>query len=172
MYFKFNQAWTSADSYRRDFDLHEKHDLHVVYWGKEGDSPVEMCTVARCLCKVTISSHASLCKWMSSSWQSSWFLFVASTAKMPQYVRDLYGNLIILFFFSFGNRELKVGREYMVNVFNGFINAWFGLLILTSISYDYANIWEWLNFFGFFVLPFFQNKQKIKTKSGSKRPFY
>jgi len=42
---------------------------------------------------------------------------------MPQYVRDLYGNLIILFFFSFGNRELKVGREYMVNVFNGFINA-------------------------------------------------
>jgi len=42
---------------------------------------------------------------------------------MPQYVRDLCGNLIILLFFSFGNRELKVGREYMVNVFNGFINA-------------------------------------------------
>jgi len=26
-------------------------------------------------------------------------------------------------------------------------------------------------FFGFFVLPFFQNKHKIKTKSGSKRLF-
>jgi hypothetical protein len=50
------------------------------------------------------------------------FLFVASTAKMPQYVRDLVGNLFIPFF-SFGHRELKVGREYMVNVFNGFINA-------------------------------------------------
>jgi hypothetical protein len=27
------------------------------------------------------------------------------------------------FFFSFGYKELKVGKEYMVNVFNGFINA-------------------------------------------------
>jgi len=26
-------------------------------------------------------------------------------------------------------------------------------------------------FFWFFVLPFFQNKHKIKTKLGSKRPF-
>jgi hypothetical protein len=43
-------------------------------------------------------------------------------AKMPQYVRDLIGSLFILFF-SFGHREFKVGREYMVNVFNGFINA-------------------------------------------------
>jgi len=42
---------------------------------------------------------------------------------MPQYVRDLGGNLIILLFISSGYRELKVGREYMVNVFNGFINA-------------------------------------------------
>jgi hypothetical protein len=49
-------------------------------------------------------------------------LFAASTAKMPQYVRDLIGSLFILFF-SFGHRELKVGRENMVNVFNGFINA-------------------------------------------------
>jgi hypothetical protein len=43
-------------------------------------------------------------------------------AKMPQYVRDLIGNLFILFF-SFGHKELKVGREYKVKVFNGFINA-------------------------------------------------
>jgi hypothetical protein len=50
------------------------------------------------------------------------FLFVASTAKMPQHARDLVGNLFILPF-SFGYKELKVGREYMVNVFNGFINA-------------------------------------------------
>jgi hypothetical protein len=42
---------------------------------------------------------------------------------MPQYVRDLIGSLFILLFFSFGYKELKVGREYMVNVFNGFINA-------------------------------------------------
>jgi len=49
-------------------------------------------------------------------------LFAALTAKRPQYVRDLVGSLFILFF-GFGYKELKVGREYMVNVFNGFINA-------------------------------------------------
>jgi len=42
---------------------------------------------------------------------------------MPQYVRGLVGNLIILLFNSFGYRKFKVGKEYMVNVFNGFINA-------------------------------------------------
>jgi len=41
---------------------------------------------------------------------------------MPQYVRDLVGSLFILFF-GFGYKEIKVGRGYMVNVFNGFINA-------------------------------------------------
>jgi len=50
-------------------------------------------------------------------------LFAALTAKMPQYVRDLVGSLFIFLFFIFGHRELKVGREYMVIVFNGFINA-------------------------------------------------
>ena len=49
-------------------------------------------------------------------------LFAALTAKMPQYVRALGGSLFILFF-GFGYKELKVGREYMVNVFNRFINA-------------------------------------------------
>jgi len=70
---------------------------------------------------------------------------------MPQCVRGLVGDLIILLFISFGYSELKVGREYMVDVFNGF-------------SYDYEDIWEWLkkNFFSFFVLPFFQKKHKIK----------
>jgi len=41
---------------------------------------------------------------------------------MPQYARDLGGGLFILLF-SFRYKELKVGREYTVNVFNGFINA-------------------------------------------------
>jgi hypothetical protein len=49
-------------------------------------------------------------------------LFAALTAKMPQYARDLVESLFILFF-SFGHRELEVGREYTVNVFNGLINA-------------------------------------------------
>jgi len=44
-------------------------------------------------------------------------------ARMPQYARHLIENLFIHVFFSFGYKELKVGREYMVNVFNGFINA-------------------------------------------------
>ena len=51
---------------------------------------------------------------MSSSGQSSCFLFAALTAKMPQYVRDLVGSFIILLFISFGYGELEVGREYMV----------------------------------------------------------
>ncbi|RHN66160.1 hypothetical protein MtrunA17_Chr3g0087801 [Medicago truncatula] len=42
---------------------------------------------------------------------------------MPQYARDLIGSLFTFLFFSFGYKELKVGREYMVIVFNGFINA-------------------------------------------------
>jgi len=42
---------------------------------------------------------------------------------LPEYVRDLGEGLFILLFISFGYRKLKVGREYMVNVFNGFINA-------------------------------------------------
>jgi len=50
-------------------------------------------------------------------------LFAALTAKTPQYMRGLVGNLFIHVFFSLGYKELKVGREYMVNVFNGFINA-------------------------------------------------
>jgi len=41
---------------------------------------------------------------------------------MPQYTNDLVGNLFILLFYL-DTRKLKVGREYRVNVFNGFINA-------------------------------------------------
>jgi len=37
-------------------------------------------------------------------------LFSALTAKMPQYVRDLVENFIILFF-GFGFKELKVGKK-------------------------------------------------------------
>jgi len=51
------------------------------------------------------------------------FLIAASTTKMPYYARDLVGNLFILLFFCLGFRELKVGREYTVNVFNGLINV-------------------------------------------------
>jgi len=42
---------------------------------------------------------------------------------MPQWARDLIGNLFILLFFNFRLRELKVGGEYRVNVFNGLINV-------------------------------------------------
>ena len=44
-------------------------------------------------------------------------------AKMPQYARDLVGSLFILVFLGFGYKELKVGRECMVNAFNGLINV-------------------------------------------------
>jgi hypothetical protein len=42
---------------------------------------------------------------------------------MPQYATDLVRNLFIFLFFSFRHREIKVEREYMAIVFNGFINA-------------------------------------------------
>jgi len=90
--------------------------------------------------------------------------------KMPQYARDLFGNLFILLFFSFGYRELKVEREYRVKVFNRFINAWFDYWFWqVSISYDYADIWEWLkkNFLVFCITIFpeqAQNKNRIGIK--------
>jgi hypothetical protein len=49
-------------------------------------------------------------------------LLAVLTNKMPQYARDLAGNLFILFFIIFGHRGFKVEREYMINVFNGLIN--------------------------------------------------
>jgi len=82
---------------------------------------------------------------------------------MHQYVRDLVGNLFIHVFFSFGYKELKVGREYKVDVFNGFINAWF--------DYDYVDIWEWLKkeFFLVFFITIFpeeaQNEDKVAIKT-------
>jgi len=50
------------------------------------------------------------------------FCLLFRRLRCPQYVRDLGGGLFILLF-SFGYKELKVRREYTVNVFNGFINA-------------------------------------------------
>jgi len=38
-------------------------------------------------------------------------------------MRDLVGNLFAILFFIFGCMELKVGKEYMVKVFNGFIKC-------------------------------------------------
>jgi len=144
--------------------------LHTV--GRRWIAPVEMCTETQYPCKVMISFHASLCKWMPSPGQSSWFLFVVSTAKMPQYVRGLVGNLTILLFISFGYRKPKVGREYMVNVFNGFINAWFDYWFLQiSISYGYAGIWEWLNFFLVFCITIFPEQAQNKNKVGIKTTF-
>jgi len=45
------------------------------------------------------------------------------------------------------------------------------------IDFDMYKLWlrrylRMIEIFWFFVLPFFQNKHKIKIKSGSKRPFY
>ena len=115
--------------------------------GRRGIAPIEMCTETQYPCEVTVSSHASLCKWMPSSGQSSWFLLVASTAKMPQYVRDLFGSLFILLL------RLRIQR---------FIDAWFDYWFWqVSISYDYADIWEWLkNFLGFLYYHF----SRISTK--------
>jgi len=122
--------------------------------GRRGIAPVEMCTVARYPCEVTISPHASLCTWMLSSGQSSWFLFVALTASDAPVCERPHREC----FLQLGYKELKVGREYMVDVFNGFINAWFGLL--TSISYDYADIWMIKIFFGFLYYHFSRTSTK------------
>ncbi|KEH26317.1 hypothetical protein MTR_6g452650 [Medicago truncatula] len=96
------------NSYCRDFDLHEKYDLHVVYLREGGGLPLLKCVLKHDIrAKRMVAPRASL----------------SLTAMMPQHVRDHVGSLFILIFFSFGYRELKVGRESMVIVFNGFINA-------------------------------------------------
>jgi len=52
----------------------------------------------------------------------------------------------------------------MVDVFNGFINAWFGLL--TSISYDYADIWMIKEIFLVFCITIFPEQAQNKNKVG------
>ena len=122
--------------------------------GRRGIAPIEMCAETRYPCEVTVPSYASLCKWMPSSGQSSWFLFVALTASDAPVCERPHREC----FLQLGYKELKVGREYMVDVFNGFINAWFGLL--TSISYDYADIWMIKIFFGFLYYHFSRTSTK------------
>ena len=118
-------------------------------------------------CRQMEASRACLCTWKSSSGQS-FLIFAASTAKMPQQVRNLIGNFII--FFSLGHKEVKVEREHRVQVFNGFINAWFDYWYK---HYDYANMWKWFKEknFWFFVLPFFPEKAQNKNKAGIKATF-
>jgi len=140
--------------------------------GKSGIAPVEMCTIAWYPCEVTISSHASLCTWMLSSGQSSWFLFVFSTAKMPSMWEVLSGisSFSSLSASDAGNSKLEESTWSMCST---------GLL-MHDLIIDFNMYKLWLcrylrmieeEFFWFFVLPFFQNKHKIKTKSGFKRLF-
>ena len=91
---------------------------------------------------------------------------------MPQYVRDIFGSLFILFF-GFGYKELKVGRNYMVNVLKGFIDAWFDYWFWqVSISYDYADIWEWLKkFYLVFCITIFPEQAQNKNEVGIKTTF-
>jgi len=51
--------------------------------------------------------------------------------KIPQYMRDLVGNLFILLFFIFGHRELKVGERTWLKYSTGLLMHDL-LLILTS----------------------------------------
>jgi hypothetical protein len=170
--FKLDQAWTLAELLLTGLQPPREARPPCCILGKEGGLPLLKCVLKYDIwAKRMVAPRASLCQWMPSSGQSSWYL-TASMAEMPQYVKDLIGSLFILLF-SFGYKEFKVGREYMIKVFNGFINAWFDYWFWqVSTSYDYADIWEWNLFFGFFVLPFFQKKHRIKTKSRSKRPFH
>jgi len=127
IHFKFNQAWTLAELLLTGLRPPREARLPCCILRDRGGLPLlKHVLKAWYLCRVKrmVAPHASLCKWLPSLGQSSWFLFAASMAEMPQYARDLVGNLFTLFF-GFGYKELKVGREYMVKVFNGFINAWF-----------------------------------------------
>jgi len=143
------------DSYRRHLD-----DLHVAYWRKEGAAPVRVYTWS-----MMVASCASLCKWMPLSGHSSWyFCFWLRRLRCPSRRENPIWNFFIFLFF--GYRELKVGREYMVKVFNGFINAWFDFFTLTS-KYklwlcSYFRIIK--KFLVFLMLPFFRNKHKRDSR--------
>ncbi|KEH16291.1 transmembrane protein, putative [Medicago truncatula] len=86
------------NSYCRDFDLHGKHDLHVIYLREGGGLPLLKCVL----------KHDTRAKRMVTPRVS-----LSLMAMMPQHVRDLIGSLFTFLFFSFGYKELKVGREYM-----------------------------------------------------------
>jgi len=75
---------------------------------------------------------------------------------------------------SFGHKELKVGREYRVNVFNKFINAWFDYWFWqVSISYDYAVLRMIKEIFLVFCITIFSEKAQNKIKHGGiKTTFY
>jgi len=146
------------NSYRRDFDL------RVVYREKEGLAPVEVCPWS-----MMLASRASLCKWMPFSGHSSWYFCFRLWRLGCSSRREISsGTSSSSSSSGFGHKEFKVGSEYTVNMFNGFINAWFDYWFWqVSISYDYAvlRMIKEKFFLVFLVLPFFQNKHK-KNKVG------
>jgi len=87
--------------------------------------------------------------------------------------KECHRNPFIFLSFSLRCKELKVGREHRVKVFNEFTNAWFCWFWQVNKYYDYADIGKRkLYIFWFFVLPFFQKKHKIKQiKVGIKTTF-
>jgi len=102
MRFKFNQAGIPAELLLTGLQI-----PRCILREGGGLAPVEMCNEARYPCKATVTSHADLCKRLPSSRQSSWFLIVASTTKMPQHTRDLIEKLFIILFFSLGYKETQ-----------------------------------------------------------------
>jgi len=155
--FKFNQAWISAELLLTG--LWPPREARPPRWGKEGVAPVELCTWS-----MMATTPASLCKWMPLSGLSSWyFCFRLRRLRCPSRREISSGTSSSSFFSSSGHRELKVGREYAFNMFNGFTNAWFDYWFWqVSISYDYADISEWSKKFLVFCITIFPEKHKIK----------
>ena len=126
-----------------------------------GVAPVEVCTWS-----MMAASRASLCKWMPLSGHSSWcFWFRLRQLRCPSRQEISSGTSSSSSSSSFGHRELKVGREHRVKVFNGFINAWFDYWFWqASISYDYAVLRMIKEFFFVFCITIFPEKAQNKIK--------
>ena len=109
------------------------HTALMMYWGMVGGMPLFKCVLKYNIhAKQMVASCTGLSNWMSFSRQSFCYSCLQLwRLRCPSRREISLGN------FSFSSspvsdtKELKVERGYRVKVFNGFINAWFDL-ILTS----------------------------------------
>jgi len=153
MHFEFNLAWISAKLRLTGL----RRPPCCILRDGGGASPVEVFPRS-----MVLASCASLCEWMP--FLDTLFCFRFWRLRCPSRREILTGCSSS--FSSFGHKELKVGRDYRVKVFNEFITAFFDYSIFTSRY----RLWlcRYLRMIkkklGFFVLPLLLKKTQNKIK--------
>jgi len=164
MHFKFNEVGISTEL----LSTRLRRPPCCILREGGGAAPVEVCTWS-----MMVASRASLFKWMPFSGHSSWYFCLRLwQLRCPSRREISSGTSSSSSSSSFGHRELKFGREYNVNMFNGFINAWFDYWFWqVSISYDYAVLRTIKENFLVFCITIFPEQAQNKNKVGIKPTF-